>query len=165
MTSLISSNVSEMIRNNTFTRQRPCVCVCMCWRLFVWFSAGFPTVSRNRDTYQSIDQQNESSGPANPFNQAQDSKPGVRTYWEKRAAFFPLIFTAARQHWVPVFTGDFALIRSDAAMEVNRLITLNHELKLLSSFYFLQRWWWFLAQLTHLQDKYRGNGVTTSTFC
>ncbi|XP_014888676.1 type-1 angiotensin II receptor-associated protein isoform X1 [Poecilia latipinna] len=41
---------------------------------------GFPTVSRNRDTYQSIDQQDESSGPTNPFNQAPDTKPGVRTY-------------------------------------------------------------------------------------
>ncbi|XP_038552462.1 type-1 angiotensin II receptor-associated protein isoform X1 [Micropterus salmoides] len=41
---------------------------------------GFPSVSRNRDAYQSIDQENESSSPANPFNQAQDSKPGVRTY-------------------------------------------------------------------------------------
>ncbi|XP_017264040.1 type-1 angiotensin II receptor-associated protein [Kryptolebias marmoratus] len=41
---------------------------------------GFPSVSRNRDTYQSIDHQEESSSPANPFNQAQDSKPGVRTY-------------------------------------------------------------------------------------
>ncbi|XP_008407344.1 type-1 angiotensin II receptor-associated protein isoform X1 [Poecilia reticulata] len=41
---------------------------------------GFPTVSRNRDTYQSIDQQDESSGPTNPFNQAPDTKPGVCTY-------------------------------------------------------------------------------------
>ncbi|KAM4581853.1 type-1 angiotensin II receptor-associated protein isoform 1-T1 [Fundulus diaphanus] len=41
---------------------------------------GFPSVSRNRDAYQSIDQQDESSSPTNPFNQAQDSKPGVRTY-------------------------------------------------------------------------------------
>ncbi|XP_040890734.1 type-1 angiotensin II receptor-associated protein [Toxotes jaculatrix] len=41
---------------------------------------GFPSVSRNRDAYQSIDQQDESPSPANPFNQAQDSKPGVRTY-------------------------------------------------------------------------------------
>uniref|UniRef100_A0A1A8HW65 Angiotensin II receptor-associated protein n=1 Tax=Nothobranchius kuhntae TaxID=321403 RepID=A0A1A8HW65_NOTKU len=41
---------------------------------------GFPTVSRNRDAYQSIDQPDESSSPANPFNQAQDSKPGVRAY-------------------------------------------------------------------------------------
>eukprot|EP00064_Thunnus_orientalis_P011250 superscaffoldBa00001606_g11280 len=40
---------------------------------------GFPSVSRNRDAYQSIDQQDESSSPANPFNQAQDSKP-ARTY-------------------------------------------------------------------------------------
>ncbi|XP_018535109.1 type-1 angiotensin II receptor-associated protein [Lates calcarifer] len=41
---------------------------------------GFPTVSRNRDAYQSIDQQDESSSPANPFNQAQNSNPGGRTY-------------------------------------------------------------------------------------
>lgn len=41
---------------------------------------GFPSVSRNRDAYQSIDHQDESSSPANPFNQGQDSKPGVRTY-------------------------------------------------------------------------------------
>lgn len=41
---------------------------------------GFPSVSRNRDAYQSIDQQNEPSNAANPFNPAQDSKPGVGTY-------------------------------------------------------------------------------------
>ncbi|TKS70801.1 Type-1 angiotensin II receptor-associated protein AT1 receptor-associated protein [Collichthys lucidus] len=41
---------------------------------------GFPSVSRNREAYQSIDQQDETSSPANTFNQAQDSKPGVRTY-------------------------------------------------------------------------------------
>ncbi|RVE72513.1 hypothetical protein OJAV_G00038850 [Oryzias javanicus] len=41
---------------------------------------GFPSVSRNREAYQSIDQQDESSSPANPFNQAQDSRPGARTY-------------------------------------------------------------------------------------
>ncbi|XP_015243516.1 PREDICTED: type-1 angiotensin II receptor-associated protein [Cyprinodon variegatus] len=41
---------------------------------------GFPSLSRNRDAYQSIDQQDESSSPSNPFNQAQDTKPGVRTY-------------------------------------------------------------------------------------
>ncbi|XP_029989264.1 type-1 angiotensin II receptor-associated protein isoform X1 [Sphaeramia orbicularis] len=40
---------------------------------------GFPSVSRNRDAYQSIDQQDESTSSANPFNQAQDSKP-ARTY-------------------------------------------------------------------------------------
>lgn len=40
---------------------------------------GFPTVSRNRDAYQSIDHQDqESASPANPFNQAQD-KP-TRAY-------------------------------------------------------------------------------------
>lgn len=42
---------------------------------------GFPTVSRNRDAYQSIDNPEEtSSSSANPFNQAQDVKPGARTY-------------------------------------------------------------------------------------
>ncbi|KAM8916709.1 type-1 angiotensin II receptor-associated protein [Spinachia spinachia] len=41
---------------------------------------GFPSVSRNREAYQSIDQQDEPSGPANPFNQAQDGKPAARTY-------------------------------------------------------------------------------------
>uniref|UniRef100_A0A3B4Z185 Uncharacterized protein n=1 Tax=Stegastes partitus TaxID=144197 RepID=A0A3B4Z185_9TELE len=35
---------------------------------------------REQDAYQSIDHQDESSGSANPFNQAQDSKPGVRIY-------------------------------------------------------------------------------------
>ncbi|XP_076003552.1 type-1 angiotensin II receptor-associated protein [Genypterus blacodes] len=40
---------------------------------------GFPSMTRNRDTYQSIDQQNQSSGSANPPNQAEDSKP-ARTY-------------------------------------------------------------------------------------
>ncbi|KAM7422038.1 hypothetical protein PAMA_010225 [Pampus argenteus] len=40
---------------------------------------GFPSVSRNREAYQSIDQQDESSSPANPFNQAEESKP-ARTY-------------------------------------------------------------------------------------
>ncbi|XP_003447723.1 type-1 angiotensin II receptor-associated protein [Oreochromis niloticus] len=41
---------------------------------------GFPSVSRNRDAYQSIDQQDDSSTSGNPFNQTPDSKPGVRTY-------------------------------------------------------------------------------------
>ncbi|XP_032369556.1 type-1 angiotensin II receptor-associated protein isoform X1 [Etheostoma spectabile] len=40
----------------------------------------FPSVTRSRDAYQSIDQQDESSGPANPFNPAQDSKAAARTY-------------------------------------------------------------------------------------
>ncbi|XP_072521928.1 type-1 angiotensin II receptor-associated protein [Salminus brasiliensis] len=38
----------------------------------------FPTVTRNRDAYQSIDQQDQSSS-AKPFNQAEDQKP-VRAY-------------------------------------------------------------------------------------
>ncbi|XP_030277475.1 type-1 angiotensin II receptor-associated protein isoform X1 [Sparus aurata] len=41
---------------------------------------GFPSVSRNREAYQSIDQQDESTSPANPFNQAQDAKQPGRTY-------------------------------------------------------------------------------------
>ncbi|XP_062263836.1 type-1 angiotensin II receptor-associated protein isoform X2 [Platichthys flesus] len=41
---------------------------------------GFPSVSRTRDAYQSIDQQDESSAPANHFNQAEEGKPAVRTY-------------------------------------------------------------------------------------
>ncbi|XP_078105277.1 type-1 angiotensin II receptor-associated protein [Sander vitreus] len=41
---------------------------------------GFPSVWRNRDAYQSIDHQDESSSPVNPFNPPQDSKPAVRTY-------------------------------------------------------------------------------------
>ncbi|KAM8756828.1 type-1 angiotensin II receptor-associated protein [Acanthopagrus latus] len=41
---------------------------------------GFPSVSRNREAYQSIDQQDESTSPANPFNQAQDAKQPSRTY-------------------------------------------------------------------------------------
>uniref|UniRef100_A0AAR2IP47 Angiotensin II receptor-associated protein n=1 Tax=Pygocentrus nattereri TaxID=42514 RepID=A0AAR2IP47_PYGNA len=40
---------------------------------------GFPTVTRNRDAYQSIDQQDQSSA-AKPFNQAEDQKPAVRAY-------------------------------------------------------------------------------------
>ncbi|KAK2861721.1 hypothetical protein Q5P01_001254 [Channa striata] len=41
---------------------------------------GFPSVSRDRDAYQSIDQQDASSSSANPLYQTQDSKPGVRSY-------------------------------------------------------------------------------------
>ncbi|XP_012696594.1 type-1 angiotensin II receptor-associated protein isoform X1 [Clupea harengus] len=42
---------------------------------------GFPTVTRNREAYQSIDQQDQPpTAPANPFNQAEASKPGVRSY-------------------------------------------------------------------------------------
>lgn len=69
--------------NNTFARQGLYV------EEFWLVSAGFPSVSRNRDSYQSIDQQNESSNSAHPYNQAQtqDSKPGVSKYWEPD--FFP----------------------------------------------------------------------------
>ncbi|XP_061584441.1 type-1 angiotensin II receptor-associated protein isoform X2 [Cololabis saira] len=44
------------------------------------FNFGFPTVTRERAAYQSIDNQEESSRQVNPFNQAQDSKPGPRSY-------------------------------------------------------------------------------------
>ncbi|TKS74269.1 hypothetical protein D9C73_008350 [Collichthys lucidus] len=43
------------------------------------------SASRNRETYQCIDQQDESSSSANPFNQAQDSKQGVHTYYKNQA--------------------------------------------------------------------------------
>lgn len=86
-TSLISHSVSEIVMNNTWARQGFCESVCVrewvCWGLLDLFPAGFPSVSRNREAYQSIDQQDGSSSSANPFNQAQDSKAGVRTYWEQ----------------------------------------------------------------------------------
>ncbi|KPP73381.1 type-1 angiotensin II receptor-associated protein-like [Scleropages formosus] len=41
---------------------------------------GFPGITRNRDAYQSIDQEDQSSSSANPFNQAEDCKPGQRSY-------------------------------------------------------------------------------------
>ncbi|MCJ8744586.1 hypothetical protein PDJAM_G00120340 [Pangasius djambal] len=41
---------------------------------------GFPTVTRNRDTYQSIDQQDQSGNAAKPFIQGEDQKHGVRAY-------------------------------------------------------------------------------------
>ncbi|XP_010880011.1 type-1 angiotensin II receptor-associated protein isoform X2 [Esox lucius] len=42
---------------------------------------GFPSVTRNRDAYQSIDQQDQSTSSANPFNQAEATKPGAaRSY-------------------------------------------------------------------------------------
>ncbi|XP_034549358.1 type-1 angiotensin II receptor-associated protein isoform X1 [Notolabrus celidotus] len=41
---------------------------------------GFPSVTRNREAYQSIDTQEESAGQANPFNQQQDGKTGPRSY-------------------------------------------------------------------------------------
>ncbi|KAI1890572.1 hypothetical protein AGOR_G00155060 [Albula goreensis] len=41
---------------------------------------GFPTVTRNRDAYQSIDHQDQSSPPSNPFGQAADPKSGPRSY-------------------------------------------------------------------------------------
>lgn len=42
--------------------------------------SGFPTVTRNRDTYQSIDQQDQSAATAGSFGQAEDGKHGPRTY-------------------------------------------------------------------------------------
>ncbi|XP_051531977.1 type-1 angiotensin II receptor-associated protein [Myxocyprinus asiaticus] len=41
---------------------------------------GFPTITRNRDTYQSFDQQDQSGSTANPFGQAEDNKPGPCSY-------------------------------------------------------------------------------------
>ncbi|XP_028303079.1 type-1 angiotensin II receptor-associated protein [Gouania willdenowi] len=41
---------------------------------------GFPSVPQNRDAYQSIDNQDETTPTGNPFNQAQDSKAGPRSY-------------------------------------------------------------------------------------
>ncbi|XP_020346399.1 type-1 angiotensin II receptor-associated protein isoform X2 [Oncorhynchus nerka] len=40
------------------------------------FGECFPSVTRNRDAYQSIDQQDQSTSSANPFNQAEGTKPG-----------------------------------------------------------------------------------------
>ncbi|TSW21767.1 Type-1 angiotensin II receptor-associated protein [Bagarius yarrelli] len=41
---------------------------------------GFPTVSRNRDAYQSIDQQDQPDNSAKPFIQGEDQKHAVRAY-------------------------------------------------------------------------------------
>ncbi|KAJ8260013.1 hypothetical protein GJAV_G00176110 [Gymnothorax javanicus] len=41
---------------------------------------GFPTVTQNRDNYQSIDHQDQSSSPGNTFGQTGDPKPGPRSY-------------------------------------------------------------------------------------
>ncbi|XP_065098074.1 type-1 angiotensin II receptor-associated protein [Paramisgurnus dabryanus] len=41
---------------------------------------GFPTITRNRDNYQSIDQQNQSGGPTNSIGQSEDVQPGPRSY-------------------------------------------------------------------------------------
>ncbi|KAJ8378413.1 hypothetical protein AAFF_G00243010 [Aldrovandia affinis] len=41
---------------------------------------GFPSVTRNRDAYQSIDPQDQSGSASNPFGQAEDSKSGPRSY-------------------------------------------------------------------------------------
>ncbi|KAL0978480.1 hypothetical protein UPYG_G00170990 [Umbra pygmaea] len=37
--------------------------------------AGFPSITRNRDSYQSIDQQDQSSSSARPYNQAESANP------------------------------------------------------------------------------------------
>ncbi|KAM9443855.1 type-1 angiotensin II receptor-associated protein [Clarias gariepinus] len=41
---------------------------------------GFPSVTRNRDTYQSIDHQNQPDNSAKPFIQGEDQIQGVRSY-------------------------------------------------------------------------------------
>ncbi|XP_060766755.1 type-1 angiotensin II receptor-associated protein [Neoarius graeffei] len=41
---------------------------------------GFPTVTRNRDTYQSIDHQGQSDSSAKPFIQGEDQKHDARLY-------------------------------------------------------------------------------------
>lgn len=41
---------------------------------------GFPTVTRNRDSYQSIDQQDQPSSPSTAYGQAGDPKSGPRSY-------------------------------------------------------------------------------------
>lgn len=89
-------------------------CVCVCWRLCGLFPAGFPSVSRNREAYQSIDQQDESTSPANPFNQAQDAKQPGRTYWADQAVnsrgvsplgfFYFLLCYAAVRCWGAILT-------------------------------------------------------------
>ncbi|XP_062842920.1 type-1 angiotensin II receptor-associated protein [Trichomycterus rosablanca] len=41
---------------------------------------GFPSVSRNRDTYQSIDQQDQSDNSAKPYIQGEDNQHAGRAY-------------------------------------------------------------------------------------
>ncbi|XP_030634568.1 type-1 angiotensin II receptor-associated protein [Chanos chanos] len=41
---------------------------------------GFPTITRNRDDYQSIDNQEQSSGSSSAFNQGNNGKSGPRSY-------------------------------------------------------------------------------------
>lgn len=70
----------------------------VCGEDFWPVSAGFPSVSRNRDAYQSIDQQADSSSSANPFNQTQDNRPVRTAYWESREvkdSAFPSAFVCS----------------------------------------------------------------------
>ncbi|XP_055040631.2 type-1 angiotensin II receptor-associated protein [Misgurnus anguillicaudatus] len=41
---------------------------------------GFPKITRNRDNYQSIDQQNQSGGATNTIGQSENGQPGPRSY-------------------------------------------------------------------------------------
>ncbi|XP_056324729.1 type-1 angiotensin II receptor-associated protein [Danio aesculapii] len=41
---------------------------------------GFPSITRNRDAYQSIDHSDQSGSSSNPFGQAEDGKSGTRSY-------------------------------------------------------------------------------------
>ncbi|XP_076863879.1 type-1 angiotensin II receptor-associated protein isoform X1 [Brachyhypopomus gauderio] len=41
---------------------------------------GFPSVTRNRDTYQSIDQQGPPGSSAKPFVHSEDQHPSIRSY-------------------------------------------------------------------------------------
>ncbi|GAA6088292.1 type-1 angiotensin II receptor-associated protein, partial [Tachysurus ichikawai] len=43
-------------------------------------SSGFPTVTRNRDTYQSIDQQDQPDNSAKPFIQGDNQNHAVLSY-------------------------------------------------------------------------------------
>lgn len=45
------------------------------------FLSGFPTVTQNRDTYQSIDHHDQPDNSAKPYIQGEDQKHGVRAYW------------------------------------------------------------------------------------
>lgn len=84
---LLCVNTFNMHINNKSRLQGPWsemvkIWICTAGVEGLWLvSAGFPSVSRNRDAYQSIDHQEDSSTSGNPFNQTPDSKPGARTYW------------------------------------------------------------------------------------
>ena len=61
----------DMVMHNAFPLQL----------VFLYLSAGFPTVTRKREAYQSIDQQADQSATSadNPFDQAQDNSPTPAT--------------------------------------------------------------------------------------